>query len=163
MLDLKMCPKCAKTTAYENEVCPYCGNYFEKKSQNSDISPLNNDSLKPIVPSNSARTGVNPNVKNGLMILIWITVVLVFIGFVTTETPEKIGEQSFGIAGSAVGILAGWYVFSSWLIDEANKRHRNQTWAFGYGVIAGWFGLIGGIILVGIYWLALKIVGDRNS
>ena len=59
------------------------------------------------------------------MMEICITVVLAFIGFVTTETPEKVGDQWFSIAG--------------------------------------WFGLIGGLILVGIYWLALKIVGDRNN
>lgn len=82
MLNFKKCPKCSNYTAFENEVCPNCGNHFMEKNSpyKPQVSPeVYAIEIKP-VPEKKAR----PNLFSLVGILFLLLVVFLIV--VPTKT-----------------------------------------------------------------------------
>ena len=94
-----MCPKCSKLTAIENDVCPYCGNHFERQPLESNILPRHDDSPKPIVPSDSKPSGDSDSIWNELNSLTkWVIIIsipLVILGNPIAGIVGAIARYSF--------------------------------------------------------------------
>jgi len=109
------------------------------------------------------KTGVNLTVKKGMFVITWIVIAFILLGYIAVMCQDAIKAkgQFIELGGSALGIIAGWYFFAPFLVNEANKRHRNPTIPFVYGIAVGWLGLLPGGFAACIYLVCLLIVGDK--
>lgn len=142
MLDLKKCPKCSNLTDVGNDICPYCGNNFEKKSQESHISLKDQALLRPITTINTSASKDWKTAWNELnTVTQWVILILIPLAV--------LGNPFGGIIGAAIG----YFWLGPWAATFAKEHNRNINWAYFYGFAFVFLGC-------GLYWIYVKITTD---
>lgn len=145
MPDFKTCPKCSNTTAYESEVCPFCGNSFENVSPGTAGSPRDTTLPVPAVPSQKAPPGDWKSAWYELNFLTRLVVVITFC-CALLENP----------AVGVIGMALGFFAFGSWAVNIAKEHNRSINWAYFWGFC--------GLLTLGLYWVYVaKLSKDPAS